>query len=288
MAPFVNIIRLETARAKRKGNHFKDFWPVNNPYFTIIPQVIGNDAVSFIETARIIEELGYSEINLNMGCPFPMVTKKKKGSGFLPHSDLIQFFLDEVCAKTEIDISLKVRLGLYDSSELINLMPIFNGYPLKKIIIHPRTGKQMYEGTVDLDCFAQAAALSSHEIMYNGDIKDIATFEMLQSRFPRIKEWMIGRWAIYNPFLPSLLKGSEQITDSLAVIRVFHDELFEAYTEVLSGPSHLLNKMKEIWAYLGKSFTGVDKLLSNLSRTKTVDEYNSAVDAIFRQGRWVC
>lgn len=287
MAPFVATIRSDRARARGRGNHFKDLLSVNNPHYEIIPQVIGNDAASFIQTSKTIGDLGYREINLNMGCPFPVVTKKKRGSGILPHHGLIRCFLDEVCAGSDIDISLKVRLGLNDPDELMELMPLFNAYPLKKIIIHPRTGKQMYEGEVDLDRFEQAAGLSRHEIMYNGDIKDVATFEMLQSRFSEIREWMIGRWAIFNPFLPSLIKGEEQVVDPLAGIRAFHDDLYEAYSEVLSGPGHLLDKMKEIWIYLGKSLAGVDKCLVKISRSKNIEQYNAAVRTVFDQGQWL-
>lgn len=287
MAPFISCVFSETIYAKGRANHFKDLLPVHNSHLVPIPQVLANHAPSFIETVKIIEELGYSEVNLNMGCPFPMVTNKKRGSGILPHPDLIRQFLDEVCAKIDIDISLKVRLGLNDPAELMHLMPLFNDYPLKKIIIHPRTGKQMYNGVVDLDGFTEAADLSSHEIMYNGDIKDIATFEMLQKRFPKIKEWMIGRWAIYNPFLPSLLKGSVQVEDPLSTIRIFHDELYFAFSEILFGPTHILARMKEVWTYLGKSFMDADKALRNIKRTKTIEEYNRAVDSVFSQGRWL-
>jgi tRNA-dihydrouridine synthase len=216
-----------------------------------------------------------------------VVTKKKKGSGFLPHADLIRRFLDEVCTQTKIDLSLKVRLGLNEPEELIALMPLFNTYPLKKIIIHPRTGKQMYEGSVDLDAFEYAADLSIHEIMYNGDIKDVATFTMLQSRFPKIREWMIGRWAIFNPFLPSLIKGNEQTACPLSIIRNFHDDLYQTYAEVLCGPGHLLDKMKEIWNYLGKSCVGEEKRLSRLARVKNLDQYNETVKALFEQGHWL-
>ncbi len=283
IAPFISTIRSERTSAKRREKQFKDILPNNNSQLTIIPQVIGNDAASFIDTAKMIEQLGYDEVNLNMGCPSPTVTTKKKGSGFLPHKDMIQDFLDQICEKADIEISIKVRLGMYDQNELFDLMPIFNNYPLKKIIIHPRTGKQIYDGTVDLDSFSQAAALSSHKIMYNGDIKDVATFEMLRSRFPEIKEWMIGRWAISNPFLPSLLKGDTQPASQSQILKMFHDDLYQAYEEILFGPTHLLNKIKEIWGFLIKSFAVSDKLLSNIFRSKTVEDYSHAVDAVFKQ-----
>jgi tRNA-dihydrouridine synthase B len=139
---------------------------------------------------------------------------------------------------------------------------------------------------VDLDGFAAAAALSRHCVMYNGDIKDVATFIMLQERFPFVKEWMVGRWAIYNPFLPSLLKGTGQKADRAASIRAFHDELYSAYGEILFGPKHLLDKMKEIWTYMGRSFSGAERPLKEIIRAKTVEDYRDAVRAVFDEGRW--
>lgn len=286
IAPFVSSLSSEKVYAKGRGNHFKDLLPKNNPHFKLIPQILGNQASSFVQTAKAIQNLGYSEVNLNMGCPFQIVTKKKRGSGFLPHPDLIRPFLDEVCAQLTMEFSIKVRLGLSDPMELIHLMPLFNDYPLKKIIIHPRIGHQMYTGEVDLDLFEEAVGLSSHEIMYNGDIKNLATFEMLQARFPHIKEWMVGRWAIFNPFLPSLLKGEALPDDPLRAVRSFHDDLNAAYKEILFGPKHVLDKMKEIWTYLGKSFAEVDGPRQNIIRAKTSDEYDRAVDAVFAQGQW--
>ncbi|HKL86846.1 MAG TPA: tRNA-dihydrouridine synthase family protein, partial [Treponemataceae bacterium] len=193
MAPFVNSINSETAYAKGRGNHFKDLIAENNKGLHIIPQILSNDFKSFIETATSIKELGYSEVNWNLGCPFPMVTRKKRGSGLLPHPDIIEQFLSEICSKLDMHISVKVRLGLKEPTELTALMPIFNSFPLQKIIIHPRIGTQMYKGTVNIDGFSHAAKLSKHPVMYNGDITNAETFFSLQKRFPDITEWMIGR-----------------------------------------------------------------------------------------------
>ncbi len=287
MAPFINSINSETAYAKGRGNHFKDLLAIHNPKGKIlIPQILSNEGASFIETAKTIEGLGYTEVNWNLGCPFPMVTAKKRGSGLLPFPDLIEKFLTEACAKVDIQISVKVRLGLNSPSEILALMPIFNAFPIKKIIIHPRIGTQMYTGTVDLEGFAKAAAMSAHAVMYNGDIRDESVFETLQARFPLINEWMIGRWAMYNPFIFSQIKKTPLPENPAAAIRAFHDDLYSRYREILFGPKHVLDKMKEIWTYLGRSFTGASRLLLDISQAKTLESYEKTIDAIFSKTAW--
>ncbi len=284
MAPFINSINSETAYAKGRGNHFKDVEPANNHGIRIIPQILSNEPHSFIETTATIAGYGYTEVNWNLGCPFPMVTGKKRGSGLLPHPDLIAAFLDKVCSEITIGLTLKIRLGLNNPEEILALVPIFNAYPLEKIIIHPRIGIQMYTGTVDLDGFARAASLLKHPIMYNGDITDAVSFLRLQERFPSVTEWMIGRGAIRDPFLPSLLKGTALPSDPLNQLREFHDDLYHSYREVLFGPKHALDKMKEIWTYLGLAISGADRPLKDISRCKTLEEYTDTVKRIFGAG----
>jgi tRNA-dihydrouridine synthase B len=282
LAPF--ILSVNTTQLKK--NHFKDLVPEGQAKIPLIPQILSNDTVGFITTARILADLGYGEVNWNLGCPYSMVANKKRGSGLLPFPDRIQKFLDEVCARLDIRISVKLRLGRNDLDEILRLIPIFNGFPLKKVIIHPRIGIQMYKGEVDLDGFAQAASLSSHEVVYNGDIKDLKTFEYLHHRFPLIKEWMIGRWAISNPFLPGAIKGETPISDPVRRITAFHDELYAEYRTVLFGPAHVLDMMKEIWGFLGKSFPRSARALDSIARAHTLESYERAVRVIFSDGEW--
>lgn len=277
MAPFVLAVR----PGKLPERHFKDLSPRETGGIRLVPQILGNDASDFLATARILADLGYDEVNWNLGCPFPVVANKRRGSGLLPFPDLVANFLDEACAGSPLPISVKLRLGRSDPGEILALMPILNGHPLARIIIHPRVGIQMYRGEVDLAGFAAAAALSRHGVVYNGDIKDAGTFEALRSRFPAVVEWMIGRWAISDPFLPARIRGEAPIRDRLGTLRTFHDELYADYREVLYGPAHVLDKMKEIWGFLGKSFPGAGKALGRISQARTFEAYERAVDGLF-------
>lgn len=280
MAPFILSIRT----GNMKKNHFKDLVSDGTSEFPLIPQILGNDAIEFVETTKALADLGYTEVNWNLGCPYAMVANKKRGSGLLPDPARIGKFLDEACAKSPLPISVKLRLGRTDPEEIITLMPVLNGHPLTKVIIHPRIGIQMYKGEVDLDGFDAAASLCKHEVMYNGDIKNLDAFNILQARFPQISEWMIGRWAISNPFLPGMIRGLAMPADPIGEISAFHDELYDSYRSVLFGPAHVLDKMKEIWSYLGKLFPRGGQELAKLSRATTLESYEKAVACVLRTG----
>jgi tRNA-dihydrouridine synthase len=277
MAPFIAAVK----PGKLPERHFKDLSPREDNGIRLVPQVLGNEAGGFVATARLLADLGYDEVNWNLGCPFPVVANKGRGSGLLPFPDLIARFLDEACAASALPLSVKLRLGRRDPGEILALMPILNAHPLARVIIHPRVGIQMYRGEVDLEGFAAAAALSTHEVVFNGDIKDARTFETLRSRFPAVREWMIGRWAISDPFLVGKLKAEPRVRDRLGTLRAFHDELYAGYREVLYGPAHVLDKMKEIWSLLGKSFPKAGKQLGRISQARTFEAYERAVDGVF-------
>jgi tRNA-dihydrouridine synthase len=282
MAPFIGTLKTIPDR----NRHFRDLLPENNTGLTIIPQLLGNEPEDFVVTGQILADLGYTEVNWNLGCPYARVAKKRRGSGLLPHPGLIRRVLETACSRLPIQVSVKLRLGRTDPAEIFDLLPIFNDLPLKRIILHPRTGIQMYDGAVDLGGFAAAAGLSRHPVMYNGDITSLAAFKSLQGRFPAISEWMIGRWAISNPLLIGQIRGEAPESDPLGRVRAFHDELQARYAEVLSGPGHLMDKMKELWRYLDVSFPENPREILGIARAKTLEEYIHAAGTLLKNGVW--
>lgn len=277
VAPFILSVPRDAAREK----HFRDLLPGADGTFPLVPQLLSNDAESFVQTAEVLAGYGYREVNWNLGCPYPMVADKKRGSGLLPFPGLIERFLETACARSALPVSVKVRLGRNDRAELLALAPVLNAFPLTKVIIHPRVGAQMYEGRVDLDGFSAAAAALRHPIVYNGDIRDAAVYASLAARFPSVGEWMIGRWAIADPFLPARIKGKPVPADAPARLRAFHDELRAEYRELLSGERHVLDKLKEIWGWLSESFPEPEEARKRIRRTGTPEAYERAVDAVF-------
>lgn len=277
LTPFITTVKGKEVALR----HLKDIVGSENDRKRVIPQIIGNNPDDLLLLAKHIHLSGYTTVNWNLGCPHPLVTKKKRGSGLLPLPDLVMSILDHVVPALPGKLSVKVRLGLNDDAELERLMPLLNDYPLDEVIIHPRTGKQAYSGFVNLDRFAAAAALCRHPIVYNGDIVSPDGFRSLQHRFPEVERWMIGRGVVHQlTLLDSLRTGTERKGDPV-VLRRFHDELFKENGRVLSGSSHLLGKMKEFWGYFASNFNSGKSLLKKIQRCATIDQYQHRVDEAF-------
>jgi len=262
---------------------YKDLFPENNREdIRVIPQLLGNKGHDFNYYASKIVDMGYSEINWNIGCPFPTVSKKIKGSGILAHPDMVDRFLDEVCKEKNYDLTVKMRLGLTDFTEGQAIMKILNQYPIHKVILHARTGDQKYEGHVHLDAFEDQYNLCEHELVYNGDIFKVEDVNIIEKRFPKVNEIMIGRGALRDPFLPGDIKGIHHDADRMAIIKHFHQTVFDHYAEVLSGDKHLTDRMKEFWSYLSFHMDPSGKYLKKIKKCKTKDAYLTVVNQLFQ------
>jgi tRNA-dihydrouridine synthase len=285
VAPFIPTV----SAAHFKNSHLRDVLPENNSAMPVTPQIIGNNPDDFISLAERLFELGYTTVNWNLGCPFPMVAKKRRGSGLLNYPELIEEFLDKTIPSIPNRLSIKARLGRKRTDEILKLILIFNRYPLKEIIIHPRTGKQMYDGEPDLDMFEKCLELSGHPIVYNGDINDLETFRAFSGRFNTINLWMIGRGALANPFLPSVINaGKDEFTGKVEIFRHFYEDLFNQYRQVFSGPGHLLARMKGFWTYFCRSFQNSRRIEKKVHRTQKLQRYLEIVDRFFDEdAQWV-
>lgn len=284
MAPFVSSVQARSL----KTSYLKDLLPANNPLLPVVPQIMSNNAEDFLFLAHKICELGYRTVNWNLGCPSPTVVNKRRGSGLLPDTDAIHRFLDRVMAELKASLSIKLRLGRYDSGEIQALWPVFNQYPLAEIVIHPRLGTQLYNGTVDLNAFGHCLGQTHHRITYNGDIRTLADFTRLKERFPAIDTWMIGRGLLADPFLAaeieSFLNPSLKSARDMAILLAFHDALYSQYRSLLCGPSHLLARMKGFWTYFAENFGDPGKVRKKIHKTNTPDQYRDVVRQCFADG----
>jgi tRNA-dihydrouridine synthase len=279
MAPFITPQK----KSLYEDKQIRDVLPENNGNLPIVPQLLHTDPDDFLVLAHRLTDLGYTHINWNLGCPAPMVARKKRGSGLLPFPEEIVGLLDRVLPELKIELSIKTRLGFHDHSETRALLPELNKFQLKEIIIHTRLGKQLYKGTTDPEGFAFCQRLSKHTLTYNGDINDVEIFRSLADRFPTVNRWMIGRGALSNPFLAEEIKGYPQQSAEQRKMRLynFHEELFSRYTERLSGPSHILGRVKHLWLYLIGSFAGNKKMLKKILKSNSPAGYHEVVEQLF-------
>jgi tRNA-dihydrouridine synthase len=250
----------------------------------VIPQVITNDAEEFLFVAKYVRELGYKELNWNLGCPYPMVTKSGMGSGLIKNTEQINRILERAHSESDIIVSMKMRLGYDTTDEILDVLPILDRYPLRNIAIHARIGKQLYKGGVNLDAFQLCIDNTKHKLYYNGDITSVAKFHEMQDRFPSIDHWMIGRGLISDPFLPNMIRNNspEYPKNKMELFSTFHDTLYGIYSESLSGQTHILLKMYHLWEYFSATFSNPHKVLKQIKKAQSIRNYEAAVASIFK------
>ncbi|MBI9042770.1 tRNA-dihydrouridine synthase family protein [Lutibacter sp.] len=278
-SPYIKL----NGKLEIKPVYARDLLPENNTTLEVIPQIITNDADEFLFVAKYVQQLGYKELNWNLGCPYPMVTKRGLGSGLICDAPKINDILTKVHNESDILVSMKMRMGYEHPEEILDVFPILDNFPLKNIAIHARIGKQLYKGGVNLEAFEKCLENTQHKIYYNGDITSVEVFKKMQERFPSIDHWMIGRGLIADPFLPSMIKNNttEYPTNKLELLQEFHTILFQEYSESLSGDTHLLLKMTSLWEYFAGLFDNPHKTFKKIKKSKSLKNYQQAVEEIF-------
>ena len=262
-----------------KTKELRDMLPENNEGLNIVPQILTNDAEGFILTANKLKQLGYEEINLNLGCPAGTVVSKKRGSGFLAYPEELDKFLDEIYKIDNMKISIKTRLGKERADEFYKLIEIYNKYPLEELIIHPRTREDFYGNTPNLEVFKDALKLSKHSICYNGDIFTLNSYNKIINEFPEVNKVMLGRGILANPGLIGEIKNNEFANKE--IIKMFHDEIFENYTILLNEDKNAMYRMKELWGYMSHIFTNNKKYYKKIKKAQKAIDYKNAVNSLF-------
>lgn len=264
---------------KLSSKEKNDILPEHNEGICTIPQMLTNRSKDFIATAKVIRELGYTEVNLNLGCPSRTVVSKGRGSGFLAKPMELDRFLDEIFQGTAMEISIKTRIGIEEPEEFYPILEVFNRYPVKELIIHPRTQQDFYKITPNWSMFREAISLSRHPVCYNGDIATPEDMQRFQKTFPDVEHVMLGRGLLKNPGLAGELRGEEAA--SKEIIRAFHDGIYDGYREILFGEKPVLFKMKELWSYMLTRFEEPDQYGKKIKKAEHYDRYEEAVEALF-------
>lgn len=283
--PFIS----PTVKRVLKTRELKEVDVERNAGTNTVPQILTADSAMFNETVEYLISLGYREFNLNCGCPSGTVVGKQKGSGMLTDTVFLDKFLEDIfeyreklLSEYDIKLSVKTRIGFYESDELPGIMKVYNKYPLSELIIHPRTKVEMYGGRPNLDAFKYAYDISKCPVCYNGDINTVEDYEKIINSFPDINAVMIGRGLVANPRLPEQILGKPGMDKK--AYKEYHDRLLDSYMENFGGWKDASFKMKEVWAFIDKGIEhgeNYDKLLKNVRKAKSYDEYLTATRKIF-------
>jgi tRNA-dihydrouridine synthase len=267
-----------------KKSQIREVFPENNSNLPVIPQVLFSDEGELFDLITILLDYGYPEINLNLGCPYPMATNKGRGAAWLQRPDELNEILQRLYAKNfSAKFSVKMRAGMSNDQEAKAIFEVINQFPIDELIFHPRTASQMYEGKANPKLFAEAISLVKHPVVYNGDLFSVSDFQELKTFLPEQNTWMIGRGLLINPALAAQLKG--EIFESRALrkrLREFHDLILESYSSRLDGSGHILMKMNQFWTYFSESFENPHKAMKLVKKSGSVLKYNAAVTEIFK------
>lgn len=268
-----------TTKAKLTPRQRRDVAPEANDGVPAVPQLLTKNAADFIWAANALADLGYEEVNLNLGCPSGTVTAKGKGAGFLAHPEELDRFFDAVFSACKGKITVKTRLGMEDPAEFDRLLAIYNRYPIAELTIHPRVRQDFYKGAVREGDFAAALPQCRMPVCYNGDIVTEADAHAVGARYPAVGSLMIGRALIGDPSLVTQIKGGKGA--DRAQLADFHNALYEGYCEAFGDRRLAVLRMKEVWFYQLNLFEDSEKYGKRLRKAVSPADYEAAAAAIF-------
>ena len=249
-----------------------------------VPQIIANSVNEFKILTDAILQKGFTEIDFNMGCPFPMQVSRHRGAGLLSDVQTVKAIMDEIAklsAKDPIKFSVKMRLGQNTPDEAFALLPILNDAPLAHITLHPRLGKQQYKGAIDFTAFRRFYEECRHPLVYNGDITSVGQIRKMESGYPKLAGIMIGRGLLTRPSLATEYKAATDIAsekDLLGKILEMHGRLYEHAHSTYQGDSQILSHIKNFWEDLEPSIP--KKPFKKIKKAGNLDEYDAAVQSL--------
>ena len=260
-----------------KTRELQEILPEHNENIYAVPQILTNRSEGFIKLAKALEDWGYEEINLNLGCPSKTVVTKGKGSGFLAKPEELERFLTEIfdALSGEVKISVKTRIGKEDPEEFPALLELFNKYPMEELIIHPRVQKDGYGNVPRLELYELAEKQSVNPLCYNGDLYTREQIRNFAERFPGTERLMFGRGFLRDPGL--LYNEGKDSKDIFEKFWAFHDLVYEGYQERNMGDRNVLFKMKELWSYQVYQFSEPERLFKTFKKVQDCNEYEQMI-----------
>ncbi|MBP5457529.1 MAG: tRNA-dihydrouridine synthase family protein [Paludibacteraceae bacterium] len=268
-------------RVERGTTRNRDLYGIkkeNNKVACLIPQIMAGDEAEFDLLLGVLTENGYSAIDINLGCPYPLITKRQKGAGILPHPDKVEELLSNTTRYPNVDFSVKMRLGMSQPDECLALLPILEKYGIKQVTMHARLGEQQYKGEVDMEAFSAFYEACSLPLVYNGDVQTVDDLQRISEQFPKLSGIMVGRGLLAHPELAMEYQTGKVLSDSekMALYSRLHSVVYSHYQERLNGGEpQILDKMKEFWEYF---YPEMDKKRRKaIKKATSISKYEAAV-----------
>src|SRR4051812_17702559 len=242
----------------------------------VIAQMIGNDVPSLVRTVRELQQYPIVAVDLNLGCPAPVVYRKCAGGGLLREPRRVDAILGALREAVQIRFTVKTRLGFESAEVLSEVLPIFNKHCLDLLTVHGRTVKEMYRSEVHYDFIARAVASLNCPVLANGNVYSAAKAESVLNE-TGARGLMIGRGAIRNPWLFHQIRQRRRGetlfqprgVDVLEYIRA----LYEAVCSPDTRESAQVQKMKKYLNYIGVGVEPSGQFLHQIRRVTTRDDF---------------
>ena len=242
----------------------------------VIAQMIGNDIPSLVRTARELQQYPIAAVDLNLGCPAPVVYRKCAGGGLLREPRRVDAILGALRDAVKIKFTVKTRIG-FDSPEVFDeLLPVFAKHSLDLLVVHGRTVREMYRGKVHYEYIARAVAEMPCPVLANGNVHSARNAaEVL--KITGARGLMIGRGAIRNPWLFHQIRQYQRgetvfIPRGLEVLEYVR-ALYEAACSPDVRESARVAKMKKYMNYLGVGVEPDGQFLHQIRRVTTKSDF---------------
>jgi nifR3 family TIM-barrel protein len=241
-----------------------------------IAQLIGNDVPSLVRAARELQQYPVAAIDLNLGCPAPVVYRKCAGGGLLREPQRIDSILGALRDAVTIPFTVKTRIGFDSPAVFEQLLPLFQKHSINLLTVHGRTVTQMYRNGVRYDLIAQAARALPCPVLANGNIYS-ADQALSLVKESGTRGLMIGRGAIRNPWLFDQIRrrqNGQSILwptgrDALAYIC----ELWETQVAPTASDNSQTQRMKKFMNFIGEGVPPADRFLHEIRRVQTKADF---------------
>lgn len=272
---YTPFIRMEGGGVRTKD--MRDIRPEFNEGIPIVPQIIVKSKKEFDYLTNIVEEKGYTRIDINMGCPFPMQAKHGRGAGLLSHTDIIEEIAKAIDEKKNIRFSVKMRLGWENKNEWQPVLDILNGIPLHQVTLHPRIGIQQYKGNVSMETFEECYVHCKHPLIYNGDVTTVNDIRKLEAEYPKLAGVMIGRGLLARPSLAKEYTTGEEWSWEKRRMQLhdMHDRLKAHYETIVNSEAQLHARLRLFWEYMEEELGR--KLYKKIMKAGNLKNYLAAI-----------
>ena len=254
--------------------------PEVNAGLNAVPQLITREPADFLWAARALGEMGYGEVNLNLGCPSGTVVAKGKGAGLLADPPALERLLEGIFSGDlgGVRVSVKTRMGMADPEEFGPLLELLGRFPISLLIVHPRVREDYYRHPLRRAEFLALLPRLGLPWCWNGGVTDRESYDQAAA-LPGVRGVMVGQGLLADPALARKLRGGPPAgRDEL---RRFHDLLYRGYLADFGSQRNTVFHMKEVWRYLSRLFDGGEKLFKQIKKAQDAPAYEGAVDRIF-------